>query len=210
VITGKLASTDGSVMATHSNVSHCDYFLMCILLFFSDQDGGGTTDPRLVQVPARNYPEGSMRPIFPSPENYPRYVGKEKLVPEYFPENCQAGQGYCDSSVPIGYIPQVAHTFAYKEATYGVMNEKQVAIGESTCSGVYAALPKHQGGHALLSVDELSYIAMERASTAREAGPPLALQQFTRDSDMHYIQPITRQLPTPICLPDLSHLTISL
>lgn len=151
VISGRGASVDGSVMATHSN------------------DGEGITDPRLVYVPAQDYPEGSMRPIFASPENYPRYVGIEKHAPEYFPSNCQAGEEACKVFEPIGFIPQVNHTYAYKEATYGVMNEKQVAIGESTCSGVFAALGKHQGGHALLSVDQLSYIAMERASSAREA-----------------------------------------
>lgn len=34
---GKKASVDGSVMSTHSN------------------DGGGTTDPRLVKIPSRDY-----------------------------------------------------------------------------------------------------------------------------------------------------------
>jgi dipeptidase len=63
----------------------------------------------------------------------------------------------------------VNHTFAYWEQTYGAMNERQVGIGESTCSAVYAAQAPDEGGQALMSVDELSKIAMERASTAREA-----------------------------------------
>ena len=47
----------------------------------------------------------------------------------------------------------------------------QVGIGESTCSGVFGARPIHQhpNGTALFSIDELSRIAMERASTARQA-----------------------------------------
>ena len=50
------------------------------------------------------------------------------------------------------------------------MNEKQVAIGESTCSGVFGAVPLGApNGTAMFSVDELSRVAMERASTAREA-----------------------------------------
>lgn len=61
------------------------------------------------------------------------------------------------------------HTFSYFETTYGIMNEMQVGIGESTCSGVFSALPVHAGGRALLSIDSLSDIAMERASSAREA-----------------------------------------
>ena len=44
-----------------------------------------------------------------------------------------------------------------------------MAIGESTCSAVYSALGLDEGGKALWSVDELSRVAMERASTAREA-----------------------------------------
>lgn len=49
------------------------------------------------------------------------------------------------------------------------MNEKQVALSESTCSGVFVASAINAGGSALLSIDQLSQIAMERASTAREA-----------------------------------------
>jgi dipeptidase len=148
---GRKATADGSVMSTHSN------------------DGGGTTDPRLVKIPAGDFAPGSMRPIYTSPENYPRYVGVERQASAYYPENCQAGSGHCDSFEPIGYIPQVNHTFAYFEATYGTMNEKQVSLTESTCSGVYAALAIGAGGRALLSIDQLGQIAMERASTAREA-----------------------------------------
>jgi len=49
------------------------------------------------------------------------------------------------------------------------MNEHQVGIAESTCSAVYAAKSVAKGGKALLSINALSQIAMERATTARDA-----------------------------------------
>jgi len=77
----------------------------------------------------------------------------------------------------LGYIPQVERTFEYVEGLYGIMNEHQVAIGESTCaSKLYASpigeLGSRNGngvGQALFEVSELTQIAMERSTTAREA-----------------------------------------
>jgi dipeptidase len=149
-VVGKDASADGSVMCSHSN------------------DGEFDTDPRLVKVPAGQYSPGDLRPIFFSPESYPRYVGHDRGIPEYYPKE---GEPQHESFKPMGFIPQAAKTYAYLEQTYGAVNEMQVGIGESTCSGVFGARPIHQhpNGTALFSIDELSRIAMERASTAREA-----------------------------------------
>jgi|AntAceMinimDraft_5_1070358.scaffolds.fasta_scaffold32439_2 dipeptidase len=150
LLVGKSATVDGSVMATHSN------------------DGGGTTDPRLVRIPARDWPAGSTRPIWPNPESYPRFVGGGSAVgnrgaPSYDPKPGQL------PSVPLGFVDQVNHTYAYFEQTYGTLNEKQLGMGESTCSAVYAAMGLDEGGAALWSIDELSRVAMERASSARDA-----------------------------------------
>mmetsp|Transcript_38523 Transcript_38523/g.57751 ORF Transcript_38523/g.57751 Transcript_38523/m.57751 type:complete len:630 (-) Transcript_38523:177-2066(-) len=145
-IAGKDATVDGSVLVSHSN------------------DGDFTTDPRLVKIPPADYPPDTLRPVYFSPEEYPRYVGTDRNAPEYYPKSDQS------SFVPIGHIPQVAHTYSYLEQTYGAINEKQVAIGESTCSGVFGAVPLgHPDGTALLSIDELTHIAMERADSARMA-----------------------------------------
>lgn len=67
----------------------------------------------------------------------------------------------------IGYIPQVEHTYGYIDGQYGIINEHQLAIGESTCGGKLVAVPVHAGGDALLDVTQLSKIAMERCKTAR-------------------------------------------
>ena len=145
VLVGKGATADGSVMATHSN------------------DGEGTTDPRLVRIPAADWPAGSTRTVWPNPESYPRYVGTARLAEAYYPKPGQV------ESKAVGEIAQVNHTYAYWEETYGVMNEFQLSIGESTCSAVYSATSREVGGGALFSVDELSRIAMERTTNARDA-----------------------------------------
>jgi dipeptidase len=128
-------------------------------------DGEFETDPRLVKIPSAEYPIGAQRPVFFSPESYPRYVGTERgHIPEYYPRKGQR------SFEAIGYIPQVNKTFAYLEDTYGAVNEMQVGIGESTCSGVFGASPLGSpNGTALFSIDALTQIAMERASTAKQA-----------------------------------------
>ncbi|CAM9128024.1 unnamed protein product, partial [Ectocarpus fasciculatus] len=151
LICGRLATADGSVIASHSS------------------DGGGTLDPRLVRVPAQDFPEGSKRPVYPSPENYPRYVGTERGVEEYHASNCLGSEEQCTDLEPMGYIDQVPHTYSYFECTYGIMNEHQVGIAESTCSGVFVARPISVGGKALFSIDALSQIALERSATARGA-----------------------------------------
>jgi hypothetical protein len=69
--------------------------------------------------------------------------------------------------VPIGYIDQVPHTYAYTSGTYAIQNEKQVSIGESTCSAVFFAKPVSIGGRALFHMLTLTEIGLERCDTAR-------------------------------------------
>ena len=61
------------------------------------------------------------------------------------------------------------HTYALYEAGYGIMNEHQVAIGESTCAAKLWAAPVTAGGKAHIEVREMSQIALERSTTARQA-----------------------------------------
>jgi dipeptidase len=64
-------------------------------------------------------------------------------------------------------IPQVAHTYAYHHGMFGYMNEKQVAIGESTI-GCQRKL-QNPTPSAKLDLSMLTLLAMERSATAREA-----------------------------------------
>ena len=104
-------------------------------------------------------------PVFFSPEDYPRYVGYERGLEAYYPVGDQ------EPMASIGSLPEVNATYAYFEEPYGALNERQVGMGESTCSCVdWTALGGRDsepcggsadGPCALLSVDELTRIAME-------------------------------------------------
>eukprot|EP00742_Colponemidia_sp_Colp-10_P002370 GILJ01002526.1.p1 GENE.GILJ01002526.1~~GILJ01002526.1.p1 ORF type:complete len:658 (+),score=115.19 GILJ01002526.1:40-1974(+) len=148
MVFGKKATADGSVMTTHTaDCKECD--------------------SRFFYVPAADHEEGDERPVYLGAEfvyfMYPRYKGYAR-GPGYYP-----AAGEKNLTKPIGSIPQVRHTFAYFDTVYGVMNEHQVGIGESTCAAKISALPVSAGGHALFDLAELTRIAMERARTAREA-----------------------------------------
>jgi len=64
-----------------------------------------------------------------------------------------------------GEIPQVTETYAYLNAAYPIMNEHQLAIGETTIGGRREL--KSEAG--ILDAPELYRLCLERARTAREA-----------------------------------------
>ena len=89
--------------------------------------GPGTSDLRLVRVPSMDWPEGSKRPVYPVRNGYPRIVSASRGG-EYAPRKNQV------ETEPLGFIPQVSHTYAYWDQDYGLMNEHQLAVAESTWS----------------------------------------------------------------------------
>ena len=64
-----------------------------------------------------------------------------------------------------GVIPQVRHTYRYLDTAYPCLNEKQLAIGETTISGRDTL----QNKKGMFMIEELERIALERCATAREA-----------------------------------------
>jgi len=146
VAVGKDASSTG-----HPLVSH------------TDDSGGSTTDIRFIRVPRKQWPAGSVRPLYDWADGYPRVVSST-LSPEYAPVNGQA------ETLPIGSIPQVSETFAYWDMDYGVQNEKGLSIGESTCTARtvgWPATPDKPYGYNHAGIEDLSKIALERCATAR-------------------------------------------
>ena len=150
ILVGKDASADGSVMVSHSD--------------------DGLSDGRLIYVPAMDHKPGSLRPVFYSHcalDYKPQWGASEahRIVTE------NRGPGYntadAPASVPLGFIPQVAHTYAYFDANYGIMNEHQVSIGE--CTDKAKVHPEPEPGKRIFYSAELSRVALERSKTAREA-----------------------------------------
>ncbi len=145
------ASVDGSMYVTHS-------------------DDNELMDERIIFVPAMDHGQGEERNVYCSAcalgeyeqynsFSYPRMVCSER------------GPGYdisgYPSSIPLGTIPQVEHTFAYFDGSYGIMNEHQLMIGECTC-GAKIQLDPEPGMRMFYSA-ELSRVALERCSTAVDA-----------------------------------------
>ncbi|HUV37722.1 MAG TPA: C69 family dipeptidase [Patescibacteria group bacterium] len=69
------------------------------------------------------------------------------------------------SAEVIGTIPQVPATYGYINTAYPCMNDRQLAIGESTFGGREELRNKE----AMIACEELCRLALERAATAREA-----------------------------------------
>jgi len=64
-----------------------------------------------------------------------------------------------------GEIPEAESTYSYLSTAYPCMNEKQLAIGETTIYGRKELINKE----GLFLIEELEKIALERCSTARDA-----------------------------------------
>jgi dipeptidase len=126
ILVGRLASTDGSVMTSHT----CD----------------GNYRTWVEIVPAKKHEKDAMHPV---------------LWGTLHTEAAWDQTGV----IKKGEIPEVESTYSYLSTAYPCMNEKQLAIGESTIYG-RKELINEQG---LFLIEELEKIALERCTTARDA-----------------------------------------
>jgi dipeptidase len=159
LIVTKGASIDGSIMVAHS-------------------DDDEMADQRIIYIPAQDHEQGAMRQIFAQHILYPRILTNER-GPNYqlhFHSVSEPTHLIPDLTKPIGYIPQVKHTYAYFDGNYGIMNEHNLMIGECTNGAKYQPEPitaeeaEKTGKHIrLFYSQELSHIALERCKNARGA-----------------------------------------
>ena len=127
IMVGKKASTDGSVMTSHTADCH-------------------RSGSALLYAPAADHAPLAQRTLTKRRED-------------------NSGRMEQWAYDPTGSIPQVPHTFGYLNPVYACMNERQLAIGESTCTG-RAELASKKG---LIDCESLQRLMLERAVTARDA-----------------------------------------
>ena len=96
--------------------------------------------------PAKSHPEGATVTM------YKRMASDSLTMPTYYHK-------------PIGEIPQVENTYGYINTAYPCLNEKQLAIGESTFGG----RDELQSDNGLIDCQRLCQLMLERCTTAREA-----------------------------------------
>lgn len=126
IMVGRLASTDGSVMTSHT----CD----------------GNYRTWLEIYPHQKHDKGTMHPV---------YWGM--LHTEQ--------KGDMTNVTKKGEIPEAEETYAFLNTAYPCMNEKQLAIGETTIYG-RKELINEEG---MFLIEELEKIALQRCTTARQA-----------------------------------------
>ncbi|MCU0458009.1 MAG: C69 family dipeptidase [Bacteroidales bacterium] len=126
IMVGRLASTDGSVMTSHT----CD----------------GRYRTWLEVVPAMKFERDTVHPV---------YWGTLHTEEAWDMTNVTRK----------GEIPEVEETYAFLSTAYPCLNEKQLAIGETTIYGRQELINKD----GLFLIEELEKIALQRCTTARQA-----------------------------------------
>jgi dipeptidase len=90
---------------------------------------------------------------------------KEEITTMYKRIACDTFAMPSYSNIPIGEIPQVDYTYGFINTAYPCMNDRQLAIGESTFGG----RDELQSDAGLIDCQRLCQLMLERCSTAREA-----------------------------------------
>jgi dipeptidase len=126
IMVGKLASTDGSVMTSHT----CD----------------GNYRTWLEIFPHQKFDKATMHPVYAGMLHTEEAWDMTKVTSK-------------------GEIPEVSETYAFLNTAYPCLNEKQLAIGETTIYGREELI----NPDGMFFIEELEKIALQRCKTAREA-----------------------------------------
>lgn len=126
IMVGKRASTDGSVMTSHT----CD----------------GNYRTWLEIFPHQKFDKETMHPVYEGMLHTEESWDMTKVTLK-------------------GEIPEVSETYSFLNTAYPCLNEKQLAIGETTIYGREELINKD----GMFFIEELEKIALQRCKTAREA-----------------------------------------
>jgi dipeptidase len=126
IMVGRRASTDGSVMTSHS----CD----------------GNYRTWLEIYPHQKFEPGATHSVYSGILHTEEAWDMTKVTVK-------------------GEIPEVAETYAFLNTAYPCLNEKQLAIGETTIYGREELI----NANGMFLIEELEKIALQRCKTAREA-----------------------------------------
>jgi dipeptidase len=113
---------------------------------------------RIQVIPGRTHPKGAMAPV---------HWGMVYFGAEDDRHSLPLG----DFGKVIGQIPQVERTYAYFHTGYSQMNERQLAIGESTClERPELDVPYVEGiTRQIMTIEQAQVFALERCAAARDA-----------------------------------------
>jgi len=113
---------------------------------------------RIQVMPARTFPKGAMAPVHWGMVYFGAEDDRHALPLGEFGR-------------VIGEIPQVERTYAYFHTGYSQMNEKQLAIGESTCTQKADLDVAYVEGltRQIMTVEQAQVFALERCARARDA-----------------------------------------
>jgi len=149
IMVGKKASVDGSVMTSHT----CD----------------GRFRTWMTIEPAQKHEKGTVTKILkgtlftesPAEIEQIRREGKNYK----HPENIIFHPDFEVALEVKGEIPEAEQTYAFLNTAYPCMNEKNLAIGETTIEGRDELINEN----GMFYIEELQRIALQRCTTAREA-----------------------------------------
>ncbi len=113
-------------------------------------------DFRLEYIPAKDHKPGTIKTLYDYPQSFRWWDEYGNPIDAHAPELIAAE------------IPEVPHTYGYIRRMFGVMNEYQLSTGMATMSNMYLR-NELWSQETKLRMTTLSYLAMERAKTAREA-----------------------------------------
>jgi dipeptidase len=126
IMVGRRASSDGSVMTSHS----CD----------------GNYRTWLEIFPHQKFDQGALHPVYSGMLHTEEAWDMTKIIKK-------------------GDIPEISETYSFLNTAYPCLNEKQLAIGETTIYGREELI----NADGMFFIEELEKIALQRCKTAREA-----------------------------------------